>query len=262
MLNGRVWNRSCNWAEPRSLLPQAALHESQLAESLSIDVLNKALIPMADSAEVANLRQNADNLAQCLHALLLRIEQLEQQKEPSPPQEDNDHNVQVICSDSVSVDPDTGLKKRTIVTERVLTTKTYQASGLSPSALRLWPSTRRRGLRTAQMVTSCRRPTSPVPSKWTPPVSARSVSVSVIPFPQLDVERIAGQLVVTKVAPDASHGVHPGDTILEVDGRSVSSREELQHLKGEVTVTLVPATLHQAPAVWLLCWERCSCSIE
>ncbi|KIH49694.1 hypothetical protein ANCDUO_20230, partial [Ancylostoma duodenale] len=95
---------------------------------------------MDDNHELAALRSNADNLGKCLHALLERIELLEGKSSRPPPADavadatspagDDDRTKkeeQVEISDSVTTDPKTGLKKRTIVTERVLTTKTFHA---------------------------------------------------------------------------------------------------------------------------------------
>ncbi|VDK58063.1 unnamed protein product [Cylicostephanus goldi] len=100
-----------------------------------------------DNHELASLRANADNLGRCLHALLERIEHLEHKTDAKSPRpqavvvtdsngNDDDRtkkDEQVEISDSVSTDPKTGLKKRTIVTERVLTTKTFHALSLDPT---------------------------------------------------------------------------------------------------------------------------------
>ncbi|VDP48015.1 unnamed protein product [Heligmosomoides polygyrus] len=97
-----------------------------------------------DNPELAALRSNADSLGKCLHALLERIETLEGRSGRKPVEvSENEHDddrdrrtkkdEQVEIHDSVSVDPNTGVKKRTIVTERVLTTKTFHALSLDPS---------------------------------------------------------------------------------------------------------------------------------
>jgi hypothetical protein len=76
-----------------------------------------------DADEVEQLRLNANNLAECLHALLKRIDQLENNRRI-----DVDNNAS--GTDHVHVetidDGATKITKRTQVTERVMTTKTYQ----------------------------------------------------------------------------------------------------------------------------------------
>ncbi|VDM75199.1 unnamed protein product [Strongylus vulgaris] len=102
---------------------------------------------MDDNHELSALRANADNLGKCLHALLQRIEHLEGKSDKNSPhphavvvsdsaENDDDRtkkDEQVQIQDSVTTDPNTGLKKRTIVTERVLTTKTFHALSLEPT---------------------------------------------------------------------------------------------------------------------------------
>lgn len=99
---------------------------------------------MDDNHELAALRSNADNLSKCLHALLERIEHLEGKasrplgavSDAASTTSDDDKTKKeehVETHDSVTTDSKTGLKKRTIVTERVLTTKTFHALSLDPT---------------------------------------------------------------------------------------------------------------------------------
>ncbi|KAK5966225.1 Guanylate kinase domain-containing protein [Trichostrongylus colubriformis] len=197
-----------------------------------------------DNHELAALRSNADNLSKCLHALLERIESLEGKSPRSREVTQNDTSVvkhenghdghnkkdeQVEISDTVSVDPVTGLKKRTIVTERVLTTKTFHALSLDPTPS-IAPISNGRIL--------------------SPGYQARAVHIDAKQLNQIEVETISGQLVVTRVNAAANHDIHPGDTITHVNGRGAVDRNALSGLNGKITLTLVPAAIHSAPSVF------------
>ncbi|VDK48018.1 unnamed protein product [Anisakis simplex] len=227
--------------------------------------------------EVAELKSNADNLAQCLHALLKRIEQLEGsaaipkldtsyriRQSASPPESVNeaidgllktsqkeehessvdapdpdvqyydvdDKNVsvgemQVVRNETISVDPETGLKKRTVVTERVLTTKTFHAIAVDGEPLV-----------NGHLLASA--------------YEARLVTLQRSPFEEVDFDRLCGQIVVTRVRPDSelSKDIHAGDTIVEVNGEPVSDVKNLNSLEGPVSLKLVPTPLYQAPSVF------------
>uniref|UniRef100_A0A0N4ZVF6 Guanylate kinase-like domain-containing protein n=1 Tax=Parastrongyloides trichosuri TaxID=131310 RepID=A0A0N4ZVF6_PARTI len=81
--------------------------------------------------ELERLRMNADNLSHCLHSLMARIRDLES-KNGDPPMkisnpEKDTSDCQVCSNETITTDEKTGLKKKVIVTERVLTTKTFHA---------------------------------------------------------------------------------------------------------------------------------------
>uniref|UniRef100_A0A915C345 Guanylate kinase-like domain-containing protein n=2 Tax=Parascaris univalens TaxID=6257 RepID=A0A915C345_PARUN len=214
--------------------------------------------------EVAELKNNADNLAQCLHALLQRIEQLEGSatlskvdapvykvhQSSSPPTrsvndaidgllksnhkgkressvDEPDSDVQVVCNETISVDPETGLKKRTVVTERVLTTKTFHAIAVDGEPL----------------VNG---------HLLAPAYEARLVTLKRHPFNEIEFDRLCGQIVVTRVRPDSelSKDIHAGDTIVEVNGQPVSEIGNLAAFDGGVSLKLVPTPLYQAPSVF------------
>lgn len=136
---------------------------------------------------------------------------------------------QVEIHDSVSVDPNTGVKKRTIVTERVLTTKTFHALSLDPSPS-IAPISNGRIL--------------------SPGYQARAVHIDAKQLNQIEVETISGQLVVTRVNASANHDIHPGDTITHVNGRPTVDQSAVSGLNGRITLTLVPAAIHGAPSVF------------
>ncbi|CEF68087.1 Varicose [Strongyloides ratti] len=84
-----------------------------------------------DSTELERLRMNADNLAHCLHSLIARIRDLEV-KNGDPPikiqnYETDTSDCQVCSNETIKTDEKSGLKKKIIVTERILTTKTFHS---------------------------------------------------------------------------------------------------------------------------------------
>ncbi|VDM39636.1 unnamed protein product [Toxocara canis] len=226
--------------------------------------------------EVAELKTNADNLAQCLHALLQRIEQLEgsaalakvdathkmrqassppvksvndaidgllkathkEKRESSVDEPDPDVQVswktidvcermQVVSNETISIDPETGLKKRTVVTERVLTTKTFHAIAVDGEPL----------------VNG---------HLLAPAYESRLVTLKRHPFNEIDFDQLCGQIVVTRVRPDSelAKDIRAGDTIVEVNGQPVSEIRNLSALDGAVSLKLVPTPLYQAPSVF------------
>ncbi|CAJ0593399.1 unnamed protein product [Cylicocyclus nassatus] len=173
----------------------------------------------------------------------LRIEHLENKTDAKSPRpqavvvtdsngNDDDRtkkDEQVEIRDSVSTDPKTGLKKRTIVTERVLTTKTFHALSLDP-APSMAPVSNGRIL--------------------SPGYQARVVHIDAKQLNQIEVETISGQLVVTRVNASANHDIHPGDTITHVNGKAALHQSAISGLSGRITLTLVPAAIHGAPSVF------------
>uniref|UniRef100_A0A7E4VP65 Guanylate kinase-like domain-containing protein n=1 Tax=Panagrellus redivivus TaxID=6233 RepID=A0A7E4VP65_PANRE len=232
--------------------------------------------------ELSQLRSNADNLSSCLHALLERIEQLEgatgkklavirqkneieetngtdevDKKEDS---DEKDHNVQVVQTEKISIDPVTGVKKRTIVTERVLTTRTYHAVPVDPSVNGISPSPAIPVV-TVTDTGATAGPSSPEPvlTLDTPALvnghrpllgaayESRLVTVPAEQLKQLKVEFICGEMVVTNVAPEYSAVIKPGDTIQEVNGKPARTIKDLYAQVGSVQVKLVSSDLYTAP---------------
>ncbi|VDD87232.1 unnamed protein product [Enterobius vermicularis] len=213
--------------------------------------------------EVAQLRFNADNLAHCLHSLLERIEQLEgtatmnrldatcqdavtryRTKTPDEAVEEllkrkvNTHGLidielprsdeQVTQSETITTDPETGLKKRTLITERVLTTKTFHAVPVDAK-----PLTNGHILASAY--------------------ESRLVNLDDDdPFADVELDRLGDQVIVTSVKPGSTiaKDVHAGDTIVEVNGQPVPAVKELRLMKGNLSLKLVPTPIHQAPSVF------------
>uniref|UniRef100_A0AC34QRW3 PDZ domain-containing protein n=1 Tax=Panagrolaimus sp. JU765 TaxID=591449 RepID=A0AC34QRW3_9BILA len=198
--------------------------------------------------ELTELRTNADNLSHCLHALLERIEQLEgltgqelsSMKKPakngvSEPTSD----VQVVKSETVAVDPLTGLKKKTVVTERILTTKTFHAVAKLPSS-----TGSPEPLESEHLNATLVNGHLPLLGRA---YEARLVDVRADQLKQLEVEQICGEMVVTKVHPDIAGTINPGDTLLEINGKPVKTRKDLFAQVGTVQAKVVIADVYNAP---------------
>ena len=82
----------------------------------------------------------------------------------------------MVRTETVSTDPETGLKKRTIVTERVLTTKTFHAVPVNS-----------RPLTNGHILASA--------------YESRLVSLDKHPFSDIEFDRLGGQIIVTSVKP-------------------------------------------------------------
>lgn len=217
--------------------------------------------------ELVKLRSNADNLTRCLNALLRRIEEVEGNLESANASQatspraqsaaDTQGGSEVHQSESVTVDPNTGLKKRTVITERVLTTRTYHSlntpsvgadkwqtasssSGVSPRSWRSGENgeaaphySARNGDRLA-----------------TPAHDARTSTILAEDLKRIEVEQVpvGGEFVVTKVAPELMDSIRPGDIILAVNGEPIAHRKQLRLAAGStVTLTLELSGLYSAP---------------
>lgn len=60
----------------------------------------------------------------------------------------------------------------------------------------------------------------------------------------------AGEPVVTKVAPEIAHIIHPGDTIIEVNGAIVHNKKDLYSSEGEIRLKLITSSIYSAPMVF------------
>uniref|UniRef100_A0A0N5AQX4 MAGUK p55 subfamily member 6 n=1 Tax=Syphacia muris TaxID=451379 RepID=A0A0N5AQX4_9BILA len=240
--------------------------------------------------EVAQLRSNADNLAQCLHSLLERIEQLEgcttssnrmsmatsyqeatNFRPKSPDETDNeplkkvedtvlvetikqDPEQQISRVETTSIDPETGLKEKTVTTKRMVTTKSFHAIPVD-----------------AKPLTSNHILASAYESRLVNVDNQHSLD-------DIELELLGNQIIVTSVRPGSeiekvslaakyftadihlyflsllkpsSKDIHAGDTIVEVNGQSITDINDLKGLPSKnISLKLVPAPIHQAPSVF------------
>uniref|UniRef100_A0A8R1E103 Guanylate kinase-like domain-containing protein n=1 Tax=Caenorhabditis japonica TaxID=281687 RepID=A0A8R1E103_CAEJA len=204
---------------------------------------------MTDDDELTQLRSNADNLSRCLHVLLEKIEKIEQKNGKEPQDSDSNKSStsntrgakpngnekekyeQVDIEEKTEIDPKSGLKKKTIVTERVLTTKTFHALTLDGPSPTMTPILR----------------SSSGSAKPTPQYESRKTIIDAEQLSRVDVEKHGGRhLVVTRVH-DETVNLKPGDVITHVDGKDVFFRADIENLTGQIELTLEPAPIHSAP---------------
>ncbi|KAH7703904.1 Guanylate kinase family protein [Aphelenchoides avenae] len=227
--------------------------------------------------ELVKLRSNADNLTRCLNALLRRIEEVEGNLESADVSQatspraqsaaDTHGGSEVHQSESVTVDPNTGLKKRTVITERVLTTRTYHSLNTPSGAADKWQTA------SSSSGVSPRSWRSGENGEAAPHYSARNGDRLATPahdprtstilaegLKRIEVEQVpvGGEFVVTKVAPELMDIIRPGDTILAVNGEPIAHRKQLRLAAGStVTLTLEQSCLYSAPMVGIVPQPAC-----
>jgi hypothetical protein len=82
-----------------------------------------------------------------------------------------------------------------------------------------------------------------------PAYQARIIALDADELRKIEVEPIYGELVVTKVEPHISNLIHPGDSILEVNGEPLEHKSTLLTQTGCVKLKLVLSTIYTAPMV-------------
>ncbi|KAI6182916.1 Guanylate kinase domain containing protein [Aphelenchoides bicaudatus] len=193
--------------------------------------------PSNDFQELIKLRTNADNLSQCLEALRARIEQLETRTTLT-------NGTDLIRSETISVDPLTGIKRRTIITEKLLQNRTYH------SAVRLPPDANRYtdlDNKNASNGPTTTRETSEANKILGPAYQARIIALDAEELRKVETEPIHGEFVVVKVQPTISNLIHPGDSILEINGEPLEHKSTLLTQTGCVKLKLVLSTIYTAP---------------
>lgn len=140
----------------------------------------------------------------------------------------------------------TGVKKKTIVTERVLTTRTFHAvaSPRSPPPGSPEPLEKQEHIH-ATLVNGHLPLLGPA-------YESRLIKTRADLLKQIEVEFICSEMVVTKVTPAVSDTIKPGDTIQEINGRPARSLKDLYSQIGEIQIKVVLSDLYNAPMVgWL-----------
>jgi hypothetical protein len=154
---------------------------------------------------------------------------------------------QIVRSETICLDPVTGIKRRTVITEKLLTSRTYHA------AVRLPPDAKRFEEEGELDATTKNGPISARDAEADkllgPAYQARIIALDAEELKRIEVEPICGELVVTKVDPRISNLVHPGDTILEINGEPLEHKSSLLAQTGCVKLKLVLSTIYTAPMV-------------
>ncbi|EJD76363.1 MAGUK p55 subfamily member 7 [Loa loa] len=239
------------------------------------------------NVEVTSLKANMDNLWQCLHALLKRIEQLEGTANLNRKQHydannspkringtfdelvslndnkkrnDEDADVKVVCNETVTEDPETGIRKRTVVTERVVTTKAFHVipikDDLDHSVTTVNESAvlhddKSKMSCTTDSIRKNGEISSPLSMEILSTTTARTIQLSYNPFREIDYDRVANLIIITRVKPDSvAKDIRAGDAIVEINGISVTQIKRLTELKGSIILKIMPAPLHQGPSVY------------
>ncbi|KAI6178649.1 Guanylate kinase domain containing protein [Aphelenchoides besseyi] len=193
-----------------------------------------------DLNELVKLRSNAQNLSQCLEALMTRIEQLEARNSMQ-------NGIDVVRSDTTYLDSIHGIKKRTIITERLLTSRTYHAAARLPPDPNRFTDGEVANQNGTTADDSTARSEAETDRLLGLAYQARIVAIDSVELRKIEVEPICGEMVVTKVDPRISNIIHPGDTILEINGDPVLNESVLKTQNGFVKLKLVLSTIYTAP---------------
>ncbi|CAD5210108.1 unnamed protein product [Bursaphelenchus xylophilus] len=177
-------------------------------------------------SELHKLRSNAESLSECLESLRQRIEQLEAKP---------DNQQESIRSETVHTDPVTGITKRTVVTERITRIENCHRTVRLPPSINELASNKDSALDGKDRLLG-------------PAYQARIIAIDSEELGQVEVEPICGEFVVTKVKkPELCELIHPGDTIVEVNGQLLERKAALYGQNGSVKLKLVLSTIYAAP---------------
>ncbi|KAF8374044.1 magu-3 [Pristionchus pacificus] len=175
--------------------------------------------------ELNQLRANADSLAGCLHSLLQKIETMEKGKGEKEQRSgaESPLTIQTDAQESVTeIRSDKGVKR--IITRQTVKTRSIHAVNLDSSL---------------SLLSSQHSP------NHLPP--ARDVTMQAKQLQLLRVSVYQSRLIVLSVEPKTNLDIQAGDIIREVDGRVLFSDSQLRALSGQITLTVQPAQVYEAP---------------
>uniref|UniRef100_A0A0R3RTQ8 Guanylate kinase-like domain-containing protein n=1 Tax=Elaeophora elaphi TaxID=1147741 RepID=A0A0R3RTQ8_9BILA len=161
----------------------------------------------------------------------------------------------VVSNETVTEDPETGAKKRTVVTERVITTKTFHVlpitDDLNQSMTTVSHPDKSEMFSTTELTYRDGEVSSHFSSEMSSTTITRIVQLNHNPFRDIEYDRLANFIIVTRVRPDSSaKDIRAGDAIVEINGLPVTQVEQLAELNGSVVLRVMPAPLHQGPSVY------------
>lgn len=119
----------------------------------------------------------------------------------------------MICNETVTEDPETGVRKRRVVTERVVTTKAFQiipiSDGLNHSVSTTNETTTPHGdiskmFSNGKLICKNGETSSNLSTEMSPTRITRIIQFSINPFREIDYDRIADMIIVTRVKPNSS----------------------------------------------------------
>ncbi|GMR47143.1 hypothetical protein PMAYCL1PPCAC_17338 [Pristionchus mayeri] len=175
--------------------------------------------------ELNQLRTNADSLAGCLHSLLQKIETMEKGKGEKEQRSgaESPLTIQTDAQESVTeIRSDKGVKR--IITRQTVKTRSIHAVNLESSH---------------SLLSSQHSPNHSLVS--------RDVTMQAKQLHLLKVSVYHCKLLVLSVEPGANLDIRAGDIIREVDGRVLFSDSQLRALSGQITLTIQPAQVYEAP---------------
>ncbi|KAK6106516.1 Guanylate kinase family protein [Brugia pahangi] len=238
------------------------------------------------NVEVTSLQTNVDNLWHCLHALLKRIEQLEGIANSNTEHKSSinniskringitddlmsinikerhneDPDVKVVCKETLTEDPKTGIKKRTMVTERVVTTKAFHVIPINDdfdqsmttiNEIAELHADKSKMFNATKLTWKDTEISSALSSEMSIPMTTRIIELNQNPFHEIDYDRVANLIIITRVKPDSvSKEIRAGDAIVEINGVPVTKIKKLTKLNGRIMLKMMPAPLHQGPSIY------------
>ncbi|CAG9540346.1 unnamed protein product [Cercopithifilaria johnstoni] len=159
-----------------------------------------------------------------------------------------------IATEIMTEDPETGTKKRTVITERVVTTKTFHILpivGDPNQSMTMVNETTVSHPEVSKLTYKDGEISSLLPSKLSPTATTRVIQLNHNPFNDIDYDRVANLIIITRVKLDSIvKDIRVGDAIIEINGIPVNEINRLTELNDNITLKIMTAPLHQGPSVY------------
>lgn len=121
--------------------------------------------------------------------------------------------LQIVSNETVTEDPETGTKKRTVVTERVVTTKTFhaipidddlnQSMNMFNETAILHPDHSKMSSAT-ELAYKDAEISSLLSPELSPVATVRVIELNHNPFHDVDYDQVANLIIITRVKPDSA----------------------------------------------------------
>uniref|UniRef100_A0A0N5BX11 Guanylate kinase-like domain-containing protein n=1 Tax=Strongyloides papillosus TaxID=174720 RepID=A0A0N5BX11_STREA len=216
-----------------------------------------------DNNELERLRMNAENLSHCLHSLMSRIRDLET-KNGDPPMkignnETDSSDCQVCSNETITTDEKSGLKKKIIVTERILTTKTFHSQPLNLSI--------NNNLMNKLNDTSSEEITCE--NKF--PIACNNEYLDncnekrIVKIPgniahKLDLEFVGGKYINKNDNLNLNTNINVGDVIEAIDNKQLTNRNQLLGYNDNLNLTVRSSKIGEGNTTFFKIMENSCCS--
>lgn len=118
----------------------------------------------------------------------------------------------MVCKETVTEDPETGIKKRTVITERVVTTKTFHMipiDDLDQSTMTVNETAvphvdKSKMSNTMELTYRDTEISSALSSAMSTTTTTRVIQLNHNPFHDIDYDRVANLIIITRVRPDST----------------------------------------------------------